>query len=189
MGRELEYKFRLTRAQYSRLAEEYAPLAETRMETAYFDTPDRALGTARKVLRQRLENGVSVVTLKTPLPDGSRGEWETEAPTVQAGLPALAAQGAPVPGIEGLEVICSARFTRLSRLLTYPGGAAELALDCGILTGTREQEPLLEAELEAELELKQGPDEPFGDFVRGFAAKYRLTEEPQSKFARARRLR
>ena len=43
--------------------------------------------------------------------------------------------------------------------------------------------------LEAELELKQGPDEPFGDFVRGFAAKYRLTEEPQSKFARARRLR
>ena len=185
MGRELEYKFRLTREQYALLRREYGPLAETNMETAYYDTPSRELGAAGITLRRRLENGRPVVTLKTRLPDGSRGEWETEAPTVQAGLPALAAQGAPVPGIKGLEVICSARFTRLSRLLTYPGGAAELALDCGVLTGTREQEPLLEAELE----LKQGPDEPFGDFVRGFAAKYRLTEEPQSKFARARRLR
>ena len=185
MGRELEYKFRLTREQYALLRREYGPLAETNMETAYYDTPSRELGAAGITLRRRLENGRPVVTLKTRLPDGSRGEWETEAPTVQAGLPALAAQGAPVPGIEGLAVICSARFTRLSRLLTYPGGAAELALDCGILTGTREQEPLLEAELE----LKQGPDEPFGDFVRGFAAKYCLTEEPKSKFARAKELR
>ena len=60
----------------------------------------------------------------------------------------------------GQDIVCAA-----ASILVYT--AAELALDCGILTGTREQEPLLEAELE----LKQGPDEPFGDFVRGFAAK------------------
>ena len=185
MGRELEYKFRLTPEQYARLREEYGPLARSRMETSYYDTPDRALGAGKQTLRRRLENGCPVVTLKTNLPDGSRGEWETNAPTVEAGLAALKAQGAPVPEAEGLTEICSARFTRLSRLLTYPGGAAELALDCGVLTGTREQEPLLEAELE----LKQGPDEPFGDFVRGFAAKYCLTEEPKSKFARAKELR
>ena len=185
MGRELEYKFRLTQEQYALLRREYGPLAETNMETAYYDTPSRELGAAGVTLRRRLENGESIVTLKTRLPDGSRGEWETEAPTVQAGLPALAAQGAPVPGVEGLTKICSARFTRLSRLLTYPGGAAELALDKGVLAGKTEEAPLLEAELE----LKEGPDEPFDDFVRGFAAKYCLTEEPKSKFARAKELR
>ena len=185
MGRELEYKFRLTDAGYECLRREFGPLAETRMETAYYDTPSRELGAAGVTLRRRLENGESIVTLKTRLPDGSRGEWETEAPTVQAGLPALTAQGAPVPGVEGLTEICSARFTRLSRLLTYPGGAAELALDKGVLAGKTEEAPLLEAELE----LKQGSDEPFGDFVRGFAAKYCLTEEPKSKFARAKELR
>ena len=185
MGRELEYKFRLTPEQYARLREEYGPLARTRMETAYYDTPDRALGAGKQTLRRRLENGCPVVTLKTNLPDGSRGEWETNAPTVEAGLAALKAQGAPVPEAEGLTEICSARFTRLSRLLTIPGGLAELALDRGILAGQREEAPLLEAELE----LKQGPDEALAAFARDFAAKYGLTEEPQSKFARARRLR
>ena len=185
MGRELEYKFRLTRAQYSRLAEEYAPLAETRMETAYFDTPDRALGTARKVLRQRLENGVSVVTLKTPLPDGSRGEWEAAAPTLAQGLALLKAQGAPVPEPEGLTQICAARFTRLHRLLPIPGGFTELALDRGVLLGQREELPLLEAELE----LKSGSDEAIAAFAREFARRYGLEEEPKSKFARAKELR
>ena len=185
MGRELEYKFRLTERQYARLREEYGPLAETKMETAYYDTPDRALGAGKKTLRRRLENGVSVVTMKTNLPDGSRGEWETVAPTVEAGLAALKAQGAPVPEAEGLAEICSARFTRLSRLLTIPCGQAELALDRGVLRGTREEAPLLEAELE----LKHGPDQALAAFAREFAEKYGLEEEPQSKFARARRLR
>ena len=185
MGRELEFKFRLTEAGYDRLRREYAELTETRMETAYYDTPSRALGAAGVTLRRRLENGVSVVTLKTRLPDGSRGEWETEAPTVEAGLPALKAQGAPVPEAESLTEICSARFTRLSRLLSYPGGAAELALDRGVLSGKTEEAPLLEAELE----LKEGDDAPFAEFVRAFAAGYGLEEEKKSKFARARRLR
>ena len=185
MGRELEYKFRLTDAGYDCLRREFGPLAETRMETAYYDTPSRSLGAAGVTLRRRLENGVSIVTLKTRLPDGSRGEWETEAPTVEAGLPALTAQGAPVPGMEDLTEICSARFTRLSRLLFYPGGAAELALDKGVLAGKTEEAPLLEAELE----LKEGPDGPFADFALQFAREHSLEEEPKSKFARARRLR
>ena len=147
MGRELEYKFRLTQAQAAAIGADCGPFAETRMETAYYDTPDRRLSAARQTLRRRLENGVSVITLKTPLPDGSRGEWETNAPTVEAGLAALKAQGAPVPEAEGLTEICSARFTRLSRLLTIPGGLAELALDQGILAGQREEAPLLEAEI------------------------------------------
>ena len=185
MGRELEYKFRLTQAQAAAIGADCGPFAETRMETAYYDTPDRRLSAARQTLRRRLENGVSVVTLKTPLPDGSRGEWETRAPSLAEGLSALKAQGAPVPEAEGLAEICSARFTRLSRTLQIPGGRAELALDRGVLAGPREQEPLLEAELE----LKDGSDEALASFAREFAGRYGLEEEPKSKFARARRLR
>ena len=185
MGRELEYKFRLTQAQAAAIGADYGPFAETRMETAYYDTPDRRLSAARQTLRRRLENGVSVITLKTPLPDGSRGEWETRAPSLAEGLSALKAQGAPVPEAEGLTEICAARFTRLSRMLPIPDGRAELALDRGVLRGTREEAPLLEAELE----LKEGPDEALTAFAREFAGKYGLSGEPQSKFARASRLR
>ena len=185
MGREFELKYRATAQQLEAMKHVYGGGKTIAMETTYYDTPDGAFSKRRWTLRRRLENGVSVITLKTPLPDGSRGEWETEAPTVQAGLPALAAQGAPVPGVEGLTEICSARFTRLSRLLTYPGGAAELALDKGVLAGKTEEAPLLEAELE----LKDGSDEALASFAREFAGRYSLEEEPKSKFARARRLR
>ena len=164
MGRELEYKFRLTQAQAAAIGADCGPFAETRMETAYYDTPDRRLSAARQTLRRRLENGVSVITLKTPLPDGSRGEWETRAPSLAEGLSALKAQGAPVPEAEGLTEICAARFTRLSRMLPIPDGRAEL-------------------------ELKEGPDEALTAFAREFVGKYGLSEETQSKFARASRLR
>ena len=185
MGRELEYKFRLTPEQAAAIGADYGPFAETRMETAYYDTPHRRLSAARQTLRRRLENGVSVVTLKTPLPDGSRGEWETRAPSLAEGLVSLKAQGAPVPEAEGLTEICAARFTRHSRILPIPEGKAELALDRGVLRGTREEAPLLELELE----LKEGPDEALAAFAREFAVRYALEEEPQSKFARASRLR
>ena len=82
----------------------------------------------------------------------------------------------------------SGREQAIAKFLSWllqPQRAAELALDKGVLAGKTEEAPLLEAELE----LKEGPDEPFGDFVRGFAAKYCLTEEPKSKFARAKALR
>ena len=208
MGRELEYKFRLTPEQAAAIGADYGPFAETRMETAYYDTPHRRLSAARQTLRRRLENGRSVCTVKTPKPDGSRsewelecpsiadavpelcnlgapGEWETRAPSLAEGLVSLKAQGAPVPEAEGLTEICAARFTRHSRILPIPEGKAELALDRGVLRGTREEAPLLELELE----LKEGPDEALAAFAREFAGKYGLSEEPQSKFARASRLR
>ena len=54
MGRELEYKFRLTQAQAEAIGADYGPFAETRMETAYYDTPDRRLSAARAF--QRIAN-------------------------------------------------------------------------------------------------------------------------------------
>ena len=184
MGRELEYKYRLTRAAFACLCKAFAPLSETRMETTYYDTPDRSLSAMRMTLRQRLENGQPVVTLKTPLPDGSRGEWETAAEDVVQGMESLKRQGAPLPQIGSLLPVCSARFTRRSRMLDFPGGRAELALDQGILRGVQESVPLLEAELE----LKEGDEHAFAAFASAFALTYSLEQEPQSKFARATRL-
>ena len=185
MGREFELKYRADKAQLEEIAAVYGPFREIAMETTYYDAPSGVFSRLHWTLRRRLENGVSVVTLKTPLPDGSRGEWETRAPSLAEGLSALKAQGAPVPEAEGLTEICAARFTRLSRMLPIPDGRAELALDRGVLRGTREEAPLLELELE----LKEGPDEALTAFAREFAGKYGLSEEPQSKFARASRLR
>ena len=184
MGRELEYKYRLTQAAFACLCEEFSPLSETRMETTYYDNPNRSLAAMRMTLRQRLENGQPVVTLKTPLADGSRGEWETAAEDFARGLESLKRQGAPLPQIGSLLPVCSARFTRRSRMLDFPGGRAELALDQGVLRGIHETLPLLEAELE----LKEGDDHAFAAFASAFALTYSLEQEPLSKFARAQRL-
>ena len=95
MGRELEYKYKGTEAAFAALEQRFGPFTQIRMETTYYDTPDAALSKRRWTLRRRMENGVSVCTLKLPLSDGSRGEWEAEAPSIEAGVEALCALGAP----------------------------------------------------------------------------------------------
>ena len=95
MGRELEYKYKGTEAAFAALEQRFGPFTPITMETTYYDTPDAALSNRRWTLRRRMENGVSVCTLKVPLSDGSRGEWEAEAPSIEAGVEALCALGAP----------------------------------------------------------------------------------------------
>ena len=92
MGREFELKYRADPEKLDTIRQKFSGFTSFTMVTAYYDTPDRALGAGKQTLRRRLENGCPVVTLKTNLPDGSRGEWETNAPTVEAGLAALKAQ-------------------------------------------------------------------------------------------------
>ena len=64
------------------------------------------------------------------------------------------------------------------------GGKVELALDLGVLTGSGKVIPLREVELE----LKEGPDEALLTFGPAFAARFGLTIEHLSKFARAKAL-
>ena len=91
MGREYELKYAATPAVLAALAAKFGPGREIRMETTYFDTPARTLSTRKMTLRLRRENGVSICTLKTPLPDGSRGEWECESADIHSGIAALLA--------------------------------------------------------------------------------------------------
>lgn len=185
MGRELELKFAASSETLDAMEEKYAPLTPVTMHTRYFDTPHQAFRGRRWTLRLRLENGRPICTLKTRLPDGSRGEYETESGDIVSAIPALLEQGAPAEleelAREGLEEVCGARFTRLARIIDVPGGQVELALDRGEFTGGGRTLPFTEAEAE----LKAGPDEVLARFGRALAEEFSLREEPRSKIQRA----
>ena len=109
------------------------------MATTYYDTANGALSERRITLRRRLENGVSVCTVKTPETDNLRGEWETECEDIQLAVPVLCKLGCPVdlPALtqSGLEPICGARFTRLAKAVERENCVVEIAVDRGVLFG------------------------------------------------------
>ncbi len=185
MGREFELKYRCTEDAYAALQADFAGFSPIEMETTYYDTFDGRLSNNRWTLRRRYENGKSVCTLKIPLPDGSRGEWETEAAGIMAAIPQLVRLGAPIDlmafCVSGVAPVCGARFTRLAKALVIPGAVVELALDRGCLTGGNRETPLLEVEVE----LKEGSDEAALEFARQLEEKYNLIPEHRSKYRRA----
>ena len=185
MGREFELKYRAAREQLEKIRETFGGFHAIQMETTYYDTPEGALGRLHWTLRRRMENGVSVCTVKTKLEDGSRGEWETEGQDILEALPRLIALGAPKALEEytrqGVVPTCGARFTRQAALLKAGEGKVELALDEGVLIGGGKELPFAEVEVE----LKQGADADAIAFARSLAARFCLEEEPKSKLRRA----
>ena len=185
MGREFELKYAATPAVLAALAAEFGPGREIRMETTYYDTPDRSLSARHMTLRLRRENEEIVCTLKTPLPDGSRGEWECPAADIQGGIASLLSLGAPKAlaalTAQGVPAVCGARFTRLAVDVPTADGMAELALDQGLLCGSGKEMALCEVELE----LKSGSEEALLALADAFVSAHGLTPEPRSKFNRA----
>ncbi len=185
MGREFEYKYSCTEAAFSALQADFEGLMPIEMETTYYDTFDGRLGNNHWTLRRRYENGKSVCTLKTPSPDGGRGEWEVEAPDILTALPMLVDLGAPAELMAycagGLVSVCGAKFLRLAKTIEISGTTLELALDRGKLLGNGREMPLLEVEVE----LKDGFDNPVTAFALELAAKYGLTSEHRSKYRRS----
>lgn len=186
MGAEYELKYRANAQIHAAIqADHPGPWEQLAMQTTYFDTPSGSLSSRRYMLRTRLENGVSVCTLKTPGKGNERGEWEVQSGSIHGAISMLCKLGAP-DGLaelcaEGLRPICGAEFTRQTLLLEAPGCSAELALDEGFLFSGAAQIPLCEIELE----LRSGSKEALEAFAGSFAAKYGLQSERKSKFARA----
>lgn len=182
MGAEYELKFRADETVFFHIP---GPWQETAMQTTYYDTPSGSLSAKRYTLRKRLENGISICTLKTPGEGNVRGEWETECDSITAAIPILCKLGCPkelkVLCGEGLIPICGARFTRKIQLLELSGCTAELALDKGVLFAGDKEIPLCEIELE----LKSGSREALDVYTQAFAAEHNLQPEEKSKFARA----
>lgn len=185
MGREFELKFHATPQQMAAILEDFTGFREITMVSTYYDTPDCSLAPLRWTLRQRMENEVSVCTLKTPCQEGGRCEWEVECADIMGAIDELCKQGAPeelkalVAG--GLEPVCSARFTRQATLLELENCSVELAVDKGILKGGFRIQLLGDVEVE----LKSGSDADVIAFAKTLAAKYGLVTERNSKYLRA----
>ena len=188
MGREFELKYAATEQIQEAVAAKYSDFHTITMETTYFDTPHGDLAARRITLRRRMENGVSVCTVKTPLPDGGKGEWEICWQEPATMVEQLCKHGAPEQLLSwtknGIVPICGARFTRRAKTIDLPGGSVELALDRGVLLGGDHQEELCELEVE----LKSGEDQVALDFAAQIAAEFQLQAEPRSKFRRAQLL-
>ena len=185
MGREFELKFRATPEQQEAILSLYGDFSTIDMETTYYDTPNGSLSARNITLRQRLENGNAVCTVKTQLDGVGRGEWETNHQRIEDAIPVLCKLGCTEDLIAltapGLVRVCGARFTRQCKTLAVEGSTVELALDRGILLGGGRELPLCEVEVE----LKEGREDDALLFAQILAAKYGLQQETKSKFRRA----
>ena len=186
MGIEFELKFRATPQVQADLTQALAgETAHYDMETTYYDTPSESLSARWFTLRRRMENGRSVCTLKAPVDEHSRGEWETECDRVEDAVSTLCRLGAPenLPELvaEGLQPICGAKFHRIAKTVVMDECTVEVALDAGILLGGGREIPLCEVEVE----LKSGSRDAVRNYAAALAALYGLTPERGSKFRRA----
>lgn len=189
MSIEFELKYAATPEILAQLRRDFGqPETTLSMQTTYFDTPSGALSALHYTLRQRMENGICVSTVKVPLAGSARGEWECVCETLEEAVPRLCGMGAPQELLdaqrEGFVPVCGARFTRHCYQLSFAEGWAELALDEGILIGGSKEIPLWEVELEH----KAGAQEETLQLAQAIKDKYRLCPEPLSKFQRARGL-
>ena len=185
MGVELELKYKADETALQSINAAFPePGVTLQMETVYYDTPDGALSAKHYTLRKRLENGVSVCTLKTPAKQG-RNEWETECDNIQDAIPVLCKLGGPEELSSltqaGLVPVCSAKFTRIAKTVQLPDAVVELALDQGVLTGGDKALPFWEVEAE----LKSGSEASLMVFAQALAQRFSLKPEPKSKFRRA----
>lgn len=182
MGREFELKFSATPEILETLCGQWENWEKFSMETTYFDTEDGTLSAQNCTLRCRMENGLSVCTMKTPTIGFGRGEWELQAPwSAETAERLFVAAGRTPIAFEMLTAVCGARFTRLAKAVELPGCTVEIALDQGILTGGGREIPLCELEVE----LKSGSEEAAAVWAQYLAEKFGLQPEPKSKFRRA----
>ena len=186
MAIEYELKFRATEAVLAEIRQAYpGQCREYQMETTYYDTPSRSLSARHYTLRRRMENDVSVCTLKTPAEGHGRQELETQCRNIEDAIPVLCKLGAPGDfsklAAEGIAPVCGAKFSRQAISLDLEDCRVELALDTGILTSGGRSQPLCELEVE----LKEGSKAAAEQFAFALAAIYGLELENRSKFRRA----
>ena len=185
MGIEFELKYKATEEVQRKLRKCAEDWQTIHMETTYYDTRNQALSQRKYTLRRRLENGVSVCTVKTPVDEIGRGEWEVQAESIEAAIPELCKLGCPenlrVLTEEGVIPVCGAKFVRQAAMVTLGEMVAELALDTGKLFSGSRCQPLCEVELE----LKRGDRQQLVVYAGLLARQYDLIPETRSKFQRA----
>ncbi len=185
MGKEYELRYAATDETQAQILRDLGEFSTIKMETTYFDTTDGDLSARHITLRLRRENEKSICCVKTPGKQNCSGEWETEAPSMELGLPILCklCDGADLSSLteNGVAPLCGASFTRLYKHIPYENCTVELALDRGIFTGGGKTAPLCVVEVE----LKSGDAACAAAFAKNLAARYGLRPERRSKFRHA----
>jgi triphosphatase len=178
---------------------------ETMMLSRYYDTADRVLTGMNTSLRMRLEGENKVVTIKLGSKSSNglhqRLEWSVDlADEDWIGEPDegmdiswfqkyAVSDGDPdarlreiLAKIEGrpLIEICQAKFQRIAFDVGYGDTLMELALDRGEISAGE----LTDTINELELELKEGDVRDLMDLGQELMARFKLTPEPKSKYAR-----
>lgn len=189
MGIEYERKYKATPQALEPLQKAMGqPGTTISMETTYYDTSDGSFSARHWTVRRRMENEKSVCTFKFPVDSIGRGEFEVEADSIEAGIPALCKlsgqEALACLAKAGLVPVCGARFTRRAFAVTFGGSRIELALDQGVLLGGGKTLPLCEVEAE----LKAGSREDVDRFGLFLQTAFGLEPETLSKFARAKKL-
>jgi len=126
-----------------------------RLETVYYDTPERLLFQHGMSLRVRRSGKHCVQTLKL-LPDSgqplTRRQWEVQVDDVSPDLARLPAEeiGAPVTTMtnDALVPVFATKVRRHARQLDLPDASVEIAFDEGTIEAGARQEVLSEVELE-----------------------------------------
>lgn len=186
MGVEFELKFFAEPEQLETVAAAYPVEYHTiKMETTYYDTADHVLSDRHVTLRRRMENEESVCTVKTPISQLGRGEWECRCSDIETGIKELCKLGAPAELVllteDGVIPVCGAKFTRRAGLVSLQDAVVEIALDRGILSGGGKEIPLCEIEVE----LKSGDQNTAVSFAMALAERFGLKAQDKSKFRRA----
>lgn len=186
MGKEFELKYTATPQQLAMIRAALPGQYQTiEMATTYYDTPAGDLSARKWTLRRRLENGVSVCTLKTPATGHGRNEWELECGSIDLAIPELC----KLSNLSELDIltdggvipVCGARFTRRASLQVLTDATVELALDEGILFGGSREMSFAEMEVE----LKSGSEQVATAYAHALSVQFGLKPEAKSKFRRA----
>ncbi len=182
MGREFELKYAATPEKLAAISQMWEAWQTISMETTYFDTADDTLSAKHCTLRCRMENGISVCTMKTPIAGFGRGEWEISSPWCAETVAELFEKAGKEPiAFEDLHPVCGAKFIRRAKTVELPDCTVEIALDEGVLMGGGKEIPLCELEVE----VKAGRENAAILWTKNLAEKFGLQAEIRSKFRRA----
>jgi triphosphatase len=165
---EIELKFQIDAAQRNAVSNFIAgrsPARRTRLQAAYFDTPDRALARASMALRVRREGRRWVQTLKGLGQDGLTRDEHNVALELPAGQGGAAVQADPArhrttsvgqrllallgsDPDHGLACLYRTDIWRRVQTMSGRSGTVELAFDEGALTAGERHLPVCELEIE-----------------------------------------
>lgn len=196
---ETELKFQVPASQVTRLRKAVATATArtVRLEARYFDTPERALASARLALRVRREGDHWVQAVKgagdgvmrrlehqVTLPGRSAPAGvdlalhDTAAPVARALRRALDGQG------ETLRPIYATEVQRTVRDLRAAGASIELAFDEGVIRAEGREAVICELEFE----LTAGDPAVLAAVAARWARRHGLWLDPRSKAERGERL-